>query len=194
MAQRVVCLGVDCFPRAILLKSGIIKSREAGYASKPFDLAYHPYETVCDLIETDFRDFFDGVSVDVKGIIRNALNGAIYNHDSPEGFRGRYENRIANFRESVSDPHPCVFVTRLPETQDDAKRLVSVLPCGSPLIAIRFSDRFPPIETRDGIVYVSRAPPENYVWYRDFETDAGRRFEEDISDLLRTVVTVRAST
>ena len=117
-ADRIVSLGTDCFPRAILTKLGYKRRKAEGEPTMPFDLAYHPYPVVCRWLEDDFAGFLDAsrLSVDGDGLIVDAADGTFYNHESnsdelrerfiPDGYRewkARYRDRIANFRTCLAE-------------------------------------------------------------------------------------------
>ena len=59
--RHVISFGMTCQPAWFLRKN---KLRVASY---PFDWIYTPTETICQLLETDFRDFLHKPSLWIKG-------------------------------------------------------------------------------------------------------------------------------
>lgn len=62
MNQIHISLGHNCNPR-IYLKKTFNYSKSNGYKSCPFDLCITPYSSLYDCIETDFKYFFDHLTI-----------------------------------------------------------------------------------------------------------------------------------
>lgn len=88
--SKIVSLGFDCCMRTILTKLKYKPSKKEGELSMPFDLTIHPYETMCEYLQTDFRDYFEDISwkshfceirkKDVKNMING--KGVFFVHES----------------------------------------------------------------------------------------------------------------
>lgn len=78
---KIVSLGYDCCMRTILTKLKYKPSKKEGELSMPFDLTIHPYETMCEFIQTDFRDYFEDITWKShyceirKKEVKNMVNG-----------------------------------------------------------------------------------------------------------------------
>jgi hypothetical protein len=55
--RHVISLGSDCFCRTQATRMGYVRRRVEGYASGPFDIAYHSYSAVCSLLQNDFASY-----------------------------------------------------------------------------------------------------------------------------------------
>ena len=106
---KIVSLGNNCFPRRILTESGIKPSKEEGECYLPFDLAVNPIESVIQLLNNNFNDYFDDLYFDENiYLLKNSKYNIVYNHDKDCGYDDkqklvtRYKNRINNFRNLIA--------------------------------------------------------------------------------------------
>lgn len=78
---KIVCLGYDCCMRTILTKLQYKPSKKEGELSMPFDLTIHPYEAMCEYLQTDFTDYFEDITWKShyceirKKDVKNMING-----------------------------------------------------------------------------------------------------------------------
>lgn len=78
---KIVSLGYDCCMRTILTKLKYKPSKKEGELSMPFDLTIHPYETMCEYLQTDFKDYFEDITWKShyceirKKEVKNMVNG-----------------------------------------------------------------------------------------------------------------------
>jgi hypothetical protein len=54
----VISLGRNCNPRGFI-KTNLKLSKSSGYKSSVFDLCITDFDTLCKVLKTDFKDFFD---------------------------------------------------------------------------------------------------------------------------------------
>jgi hypothetical protein len=117
---KIISLGSDCLPRYVLTKGKIMKTKEEGTLSCPFDLILTPYSSLCQLIDNDFTDFTNPEFFDLKSgwwtvriadwkDIVNTKYDLVFSHESEvdliEDYRKnnyellikRYNERIKNF-------------------------------------------------------------------------------------------------
>lgn len=123
---RIVPLGYDCIPRTILTRWGIKHSKAQGELTCPFDLSHHSYDSICELIESDFADYtnseylkpiFTEVHDGGTVFVRNIKYHCGFNHERGwhwiennfELFKTRYQKRIQNFYQYLND-YPVLFV------------------------------------------------------------------------------------
>jgi tetratricopeptide (TPR) repeat protein len=125
---KIISLGFDCLPRTIATRWGIKPSRSQGELSCPFDLAFHSYSNICNLLNNDFDDYLNPQYLDLvidennpcETMVRNTKyfckfvheNGTIWQENEFQRFRNRYEHRVNNFY-SYLKQNPILFILNL---------------------------------------------------------------------------------
>lgn len=159
MASRIgISLGWNCHSATHGVNIGIRARRQAGYNTCPFDKMLSNFDGLVECIRDDFAHFADEKylyinSTDPKDpCIMNLKYRFGFNHESPghanlyiteqwpgginhftdnqyKNFKIRYENRINNFRNYLSDPknHITFIVTTWYKTDEDMKPLRDAL-------------------------------------------------------------------
>ena len=56
---QYISLGLNCLPRKHYTNNKLMKTKKDGYKSCPFDLMISSYEGIFNLIENNFKNFFD---------------------------------------------------------------------------------------------------------------------------------------
>lgn len=105
-SDYIITLGYNCFTRRFLTYKSIIKTKEQGRLSFPFDLCVSECKGVTNLLKTDFQDFFDDIEFDDnQNIYINHKHKIFFWHDEDcknlDEFKIRYKNRIKNYKELV---------------------------------------------------------------------------------------------
>ena len=70
-----ISLGRNCNPR-VHIKNKFNLSKNNGYKSCVFDLCITSYESLCSILENNFKNFFD----DLKIIIMSSGEASVHNH------------------------------------------------------------------------------------------------------------------
>lgn len=203
---KLISLGVDCLSRTLPTRWGLKPPKARGERTHPFDLAVHPYEAVCQLLETDFAGYLDPADLALSGrgyVVHKTMKihfnhevGEDYAANDFEKFIATYEKRIANFREDVSN-HPVLFVIHM-ETNELPIALYDILTRRSGrddwhLLAINTSDQpyagAAVVPERLHLAHVP-SPPRPFVWHlvQHFTTPEGYAFERRIVAALRQAV------
>ena len=122
MLNKFISLGNNCLPRRKLTEYGIKPLKKQGELSCPFDLCVTPIESVKQILENDFSDYFDNLQFDEeKKCWKNTKYNITFLHDnlSKEDFVKRYKQRIKNFRQITANRKNIVFVQFLFHEEND---------------------------------------------------------------------------
>lgn len=207
---KLVSLGTDCLSRTIPTRWGLKPPKSLGERTHPFDLAIHPYEAVCEVLDRDFEDYLD-----VKWLGMNNLNYVIhkklkvhFNHEKGETFSAneysyfieQYRRRIANLRQDIAG-HPILYVLHLTASRVPCQ-LYEILarrtPHGFALLAISTANEpfdettaadAPPGLILEHIPY----PYAGYVWHipAHYASPAGQAFDRRIVAAVRRAIVER---
>lgn len=207
---KLVSLGTDCLSRTLPTRWGLKPSKSLGERTHPFDLAIHPYEAVCEVLDRDFEGYLD-----VNWLAMNNLNYVVhkqlkvhFNHEKGEIFSANdysyfiehYRQRINNLRDDIAR-HPILYVLHL-TTYRIPRQLYEILarktPHGFTLLVISTADE-PFDETT-----VAAAPPgmilehipypyPGYVWHMPahYASPAGQTFDRRIISAVRRAIVER---
>jgi hypothetical protein len=128
MSSIGISLGWSCTPAVLAVKKGLRLKKAEGYKTCPFDMVISNYPGILECIRTDFKDFCDPQYLTLHhGCIYHTKYNFCFNHESPDhanlfeiqkweggtnhfvsnnfaNFIKRYQNRISNFRNYLSDP------------------------------------------------------------------------------------------
>jgi hypothetical protein len=119
---KVVSLGTDCLSRTIPTRWGLKPPKALGERTHPFDLAVHPYEALCQVLDGDFATYLDTAQLAMGGrnyVIHKRLK-IQFNHEIGEKFSENdyayfldfYKRRINNFREDTAN-YPVLFILHM---------------------------------------------------------------------------------
>ena len=195
---RFIPLGEDCFGRSILHQLGYKRSKSEGELSYPFDLSVTPCLSVSQLIASNFSYFMDP-----RYLVWNDSHPAHgryrieFNHEQGEYFRDhnykrlreRYAKRILNFRNTISESRPIIFVVHnyhanesIPRAQLDHltdsvenqikiknKKIVYIDTSGSQSDGIYKVD--------ETLTQIRSAAPKEYTWYQNSDRYSIRGLE-----------------
>ncbi len=204
---KLVSVGTDCLSRTIPTRWGLKPPKSLGERTHPFDLAVHPYEAVCEVLDRDFEEYLD-----VKWLGMNNLNYVIhkklkvhFNHEKGENFSAneysyfieQYRRRINNLREDIAN-HPILYVLHITASRVPCQ-LYEILARGTPrgfaLLAISTADDpfeeataadAPPGMILEHIPY----PYAGYVWHipAHYASPAGQAFDRRIVAAVRRTI------
>jgi hypothetical protein len=159
MASRIgISLGWNCHSAVHGVNIGIRARRQAGYNTCPFDKMLSNFDGLVECIRDDFAHFTDDKYLSINATdpadpcIMNLKYRFAFNHETPghanlyiteqwpeginhftdnqyKNFKIRYQNRINNFRNYLSDPnnHITFIVTTWDKTEEDMKPLRDAL-------------------------------------------------------------------
>lgn len=190
-SSNIVSLGVDCLPRAMATKFGFKRKRSEGEISCPFDLAWHDYETVCRLIDNDFKHYLDTTRlyVNENGHISHRDYSIVFNHESDDAnklldfikgdfslFRERYSKRIQNFYKTLERRDKLVFLLHYKEYPTELVAVIrrkfpnlkfTILTINCPYSHESYLQQPTNVENdTDGFLfYTIKKPFEDYLWY-----------------------------
>ena len=212
--NHIVSLGRDCLPRTVPTRQGYKLTKAQGELTLPFDLALHDYDGLCQIIESNFKDYCkpDFLGVTEDGCIENTKYNVRFNHESLYGrhdiYRAnkfeklieKYEARIANFYRYVADDN-IIFIC---EYQIYPGRLNQVIKSVFPNLTykiVTLNTFFPkefsmsyfyPVEVYEQEIdyYSLPFPSDDYAWWepQHFTSDAGVKFENRIGDIISKYV------
>ena len=154
MNKIAISLGWNCFSASHSVDVGLRKRKIDGYNTCPFDMMVSNYKGIIECIHDDFKYFCDEDYLilikegEEENVIKNTKYKFVLNHESPghanlyitenwkEGtnhfinnnyhhLKERYQKRIENFRNYVSDPNNFItfVITTWKKTQDDFSEL-----------------------------------------------------------------------
>lgn len=135
-SYNIVSLGPSCYPKTILTRWKLKKTKAVGELTLPFDLAWvHEARFITQFIENDFSDFFKDLRY-IKEIKSWDNFGMVnFSHETNFGPEDRdllvekYSKRINNFKDIISNKKPILFVQFLKNSGvgEDVENLYRVL-------------------------------------------------------------------
>lgn len=164
MASRIgISLGWNCHSATYGVNSGMRARKNGGYNTCPFDKMISNFDGIVECIKDDFAHFADDEYLSINATnpadpcIMNLKYRFAFNHESPghadlykteqwpeginhficdkyKNFKIRYQKRINNFRNYLSDPnnHIKFIVTSWDKTAEDMKPLRDALAISYP--------------------------------------------------------------
>lgn len=221
--KNIVSLGYNCFPRTMLTKWGLKKSKSMGEPSYPFDLAVHPTKDLAKLLNNNFDGFLDNfvfhpsdgfwLKDGAKGFWINEKYNFLYVHDedcdenNKEKLVERLANRKKNWDKMIKDKKDTYFFLWLDtismkidkdqttKALKDMAKVIFKLRGNLPTKLIVWS--MENIKTDIDNVYVIYAPfPwKGYVWYEEDRTTVkGTKFEHRIAQFCYDVLSEKKDT
>jgi hypothetical protein len=164
-----ISLGWNCHSALHGVNIGIRTRKKDGYNTCPFDKMLSNFDGVVECIKDDFAYFTDDKHLSINATnpadptIVNLKYRFAFNHESPghanlyiterwpeginhfthnkyKNFKIRFQNRINNFRNYLSDPnnHITFIVTSWDKTEEDMKPLRDVLATRYPNLSYNF--------------------------------------------------------
>ena len=122
---NIISLGYNCYPRTLLTRYGLKKTREQGELTMPFDLAVFATKEITSNLRYDFKYFFDDLEYSKEQKIWTRGKDKIqFRHDTWFGEFSRnelidkYKKRIENFYSVVNDPNPLLILQLLGDDED----------------------------------------------------------------------------
>jgi hypothetical protein len=205
---KIISLGTDCLSRTIPTRWGLKPPKLMGERTHPFDLALHPYEALCRILDSDFRDYLDpnllimaGRNYVVHRTLKVQFNHEIGDEYAADGFAAfldLYNRRIRNFREDTAN-HKILFILHMVSNHIPVE-LCEILQKWMPhtdwrLLAINTSDRAyglaSPGTTPPGLILAHIPYPyEGYVWHLlpHFTTAGGEAFDAKVVETVRQAI------
>lgn len=109
---KIIPVGNYCLPRVITTINRIKPPKKYGEETFPFDLCFSDFVSNTHFINSKFNGFFDDLEFDEKlNYYVNKKFNYIFNHDNEplDDFKKRYNKRIDNLYNAVSDTSKHVF-------------------------------------------------------------------------------------
>ncbi|NET10325.1 MAG: hypothetical protein F6K16_37625 [Symploca sp. SIO2B6] len=209
---RIISLGEDCLPRVIFTRWGLKRTRAQGELSCPFDLAVHPYPSVCKLIENNFQNYLDRNKLEkqenhrahfgIPLVINKAL-GCVFNHERGNKwtendfsyFIERYRKRISNFYQYISTEHILFFIHDRKGIYDG--RLQSILENlfdqeKFQLLVLNTSGKLYPehLIFKNEVILNMNFPSDDYQWslIKFYSSPLGKAFELRIIESTKEII------
>ena len=210
--QVGISLGWDCYTALNGVYNGMRARKKDGYNTCPFDKMLSNFDGIVECIKDDFAYFTDDEYLSINATnpedpcIMNLKYRFGFNHESPghanlyiteqwpeginhftdnkyKNFKIRYENRINNFRNYLSDPnnHITFIVTTLNKTDADMKPLRDALAIRYPNLSYEFAI----INETKGTDYYLRHMRD--MGYTDDEHEVKRLLQPNLT-IIRNIV------
>lgn len=201
---KLVSLGNNCLPRTICTRWGLKLPKVMGELTHPFDLAIHPYETVCQLIQNDFEDYLNPsyLKLNDSGFVVHTKYKIKFPHEKSNCIQElikTYEKRINNFYADICQ-NPIVFVIRLRQNVAVKKiveiikqkfgntkyKLLSIDTTNTP---ISLNLKYNSLSSNINFIDTS-FPYKDYVWYqpKHYATRLGLKFEKKIIERIKQII------
>lgn len=207
---KIISLGTYCFSRVITTANKLKPRRSEGEKTCPFDLAsFSDFNSIINLIDTKFLDFYNGLSIDEQKRWCNKNISAVFPHDnelSKEQFIERYNNRIKNLYEyfNAENTHKFILITSAIFIDNyQIETLISVLKKymskkDFDIILINQSDKFNKAQVEDFYVINQNLNMFKYMAKRDWvsaifnrtEIEALKIYIEVTNSLINIISTV----
>lgn len=135
-SYNIVSLGPNCYPKTILTRKKLKKTKSQGELTMPFDLAwYHKAEFITEFIKNDFSNFFEDMNFSQNANSWDASYKINFSHEKKFGPAEKdllitmYNKRISNFREVLNSRKPVIFLQILKNKTigEDVNNLYEVL-------------------------------------------------------------------
>ena len=110
---HLVSLGYNCFGRMTFNYWNLKPRKADGEKTMPFDISAHPLNTVIDVLQNRFSDYFEDIEYSDKDncwINKKYNITFVHDHENDKSlFENRYKTRVANFYEVINDKIPTLF-------------------------------------------------------------------------------------
>lgn len=201
----IVSLGPNCYPRTVLTRMKLMKQKNCGRLTMPFDFAYyHSAKYVTEFLKNDFSDFFEDLhysdfckSFD-SGKKINFSHEAYISKNNKSKLIKIYEKRILNFRKEIKKSKPILFLQILKDEEvgEDCKNTYFELKklCGTrkfAYIVIDLKDIVQPNKIPFEIYLTKMHLPteDSCVFSPDFyNSEYGKFFEKKIANFVENVI------
>ena len=206
---KIVSLGSNCLPRTIPTRWGLKYPKSMGELSHPFDLSIHLYETTCELIDNNFKDYLNPLFIkkNNKGIPIHTKYKVYFNHEKSDYFSEnnysklveKYQARLENFYKDIaSSPILFLYVNHKTENTFPVKL--------ARIVQNKFADvhhKFLYINTAQSNFDTHKSvlpknmiakhipyPNEEYIWHHHqyYISEAGKNFELAIVNSIKETI------
>ncbi|MDD2828449.1 MAG: DUF1796 family putative cysteine peptidase [Sulfuricurvum sp.] len=190
---NIVSLGENCEGRTIPARYGIIKMRDEGRLSMPFDLAVHHGKSIIKILENNFDGYLDKENLHFtygkNDIWKCSLYPVSFNHDKDltendkEKLIERYKKRIDNFINTVKNSKKTFYIYSIfcSDFKDFGrmKKLLNRYSDNCHLIVLNHRNIL--LDIKDPLITIidSPFPSEEYNWHLPscYLSDEGIAFE-----------------
>ncbi|MDD2828447.1 MAG: DUF1796 family putative cysteine peptidase [Sulfuricurvum sp.] len=200
---NIISLGENCIGRVIPTRWGIIKTKEFGRLSMPFDLAVHFGESLCRILDDEFEEYSKCENLFYEKDWRcwkNLKYRVTYNHDTDLGvddidkLSKRYRDRVENFINVLKNGKKTFFIYSMFKSDfSDFNLLIKMLhKYNNNFHIIILNHRALEITNSNPMITVIDCPfPSNdYIWHdaTHYATQAGFEFENNIIDNMINII------
>lgn len=201
----IVSLGPNCYPRTVLTRTRLIKQKNCGRVTMPFDFAYfHNAKFVTEFLNSNFVNFFQDLhysnfckSFDCGDKI-NFSHESYLTENEKDKLVKIYNKRITNFRNEMKKKEPIIFLQILKDKQvgEDCKNTYETLKqlCNKRDFAYVVIDCVDIVQPQKipFEIYLTKIhlPNENTdIFSQDFyNSDFGKNFEKKIANFIGNVI------
>lgn len=211
--SHLISLGVDCFPRSIATKFGFKKRKLHGELTCPFDLAWHDYSTVCELLNNNFDGYLESTNLYINdtGCITHRKYNILFNHESDtierlfnnikndyDNFKSIYTARIQNFYNLIHNTPDTETILFILHYNKYPTELIDILKFKFPSLKFviltfnipYYEDSYlnqptnVEIPYNNFVFYTIRKPTTNYIWYETQDVVWEKQFETILTNLI----------
>lgn len=187
---RIISLGHRCYSRTFPERFNIFDFKKNN-VRMPFDGCITPYNTVCKLIDSDFKDFCNNLIIH-KNDIKNQKLDIILNHENGnlESTKIQLEKRKNQFINTIKEcTKKQITIIFFLTYNEYPKQLINTIKKKYPNLIFKifvldwniYSSVKPVIETTFAKYINIPKPSHNYSEHKDRETREGQNFEKIVA-------------
>ncbi len=200
---EIVSLGTSCYPKTILTRHKLKKTKADGELSLPFDLAwFHEAVFVTEFIKNNFDGFFSDMRYIENINCWDNYTKINFSHETGFGPEDKdlliekYTKRIENFSKIMDSDRPVLFIQFLktPSVGEDSTNLYNVLKekrNGKPfeLLIIDCADIIKDFAPEINVLKLT-LPSEDVNLYDAsfYKSKAGKKFEKNIINKCKSLI------
>ncbi len=201
----IVSLGPNCYPRTVLTRTGLMKSRKQGRPTMPFDFAwYHSSKYITDFLSNDFSNFLTDLHYSEYSGSWDSGDRINFSHEAYIGPTEKhrliqvYRQRINNFRKELKKSKPILFLQVLKDQEvgEDCINTFNELQklCKFRNFVFVIIDCIHEIDGKNlpKEIYTLQMPFPSVgtdVFSKDFyESEEGKQFEHDIAEFIENII------
>lgn len=201
---NIISLGPNCYPKTILTRKGLLKRRNEGEVTLPFDLAwYHSAKYVTEFLNNNFENFLSDLKYSEYSNSWDNGKKINFSHESYIGPTEKhrliqiYRKRINNFRKKIKEQKPIMFLqifkdeTVAQDCTNTYKALKNLCNDKFVYVVIDCTNNIEKNMLPQEIIFLKKPFPVEKpdVFNKDFYlSDKGKAFEEEIADFLENII------
>lgn len=202
---NIISLGPNCYPKTILTRKGLLKRRNEGEVTLPFDLAwYHSAKYITEFLNNNFENFLTDLKYSEYSASWDNGEKINFSHEAYIGPTEKhrliqvYRKRIKNFRRKIKENKPLLFLQIFKDKQvkEDCTNTYFALKdlCGVKkfiYIVIDCTNQISPKSLPQEIIFLQKAFPsknQNVFDKTFYLSEDGMLFENQIADFIENTI------